>query len=60
MTRRKTMITKVEEYLAYRHNLGYKLRGAGNYLRKFGRYADRVNHRGPLTTELAVRWARLR
>lgn len=59
MIRRKTMIAKVERYLAYRHDLGYKLRGEGRYLRKFGRYADRVNHRGPLTTELAVRWARL-
>ena len=28
-------------------------------LLEFARYVDRVGHSGPLTTELAVRWARL-
>ena len=59
MSQRKTMTEKVEQYLAYRHDLGYQLRAEGAYLRTFGRYADSVKHRGPLTTVLAVRWARL-
>jgi hypothetical protein len=54
MNYRKTMTSKVDRYLAYRHDLGYQLRSEGAYLRHFGKYADRLKHRGPLTTELAV------
>ena len=56
---RQPMTEKVEQYLTYRRNLGYKLLAEGAYLRKFGVYADSIKHRGPLTTELALRWARL-
>lgn len=59
MSGRKTMTNKVERYLTYRHDLGYKLVSEGAYLRQFGKYADHIKHRGPLTTELALRWARL-
>lgn len=52
------MTTKVKRYLAYRHDLGYELHREGAYLRTFGRYVDSIKHRGALTTELAVRWAR--
>ena len=53
------MVHLVEEYLSYRRRLGYQLRIVGQMLLEFARYADRVGHSGPLTTELAVRWARL-
>jgi integrase len=53
------MTTFAEEYLAYRRGLGYALQGDGQLLLRFAAYADRTGHRGPLTTELAVRWARL-
>jgi integrase len=59
MNHRKTMIDKVEQYLAYRRDLGYHLRAPGRLLRQFGAYADSVHHRGPLTVALAVQWARL-
>ncbi len=59
MSRRMTMTDKVEQYLAYRHDLGYELRREGAYLRTFGGYVDSIRHRGALTTEVAVRWARL-
>ena len=59
MNRRTIMIDKVEQYLAYRRDLGYCLRTEGRLLRQFGAYADSVHHRGPLTVALAVRWARL-
>ena len=36
-----------------------RLRIEGQLLRSFARYADESGHRGPLTTELALRWARL-
>jgi integrase len=54
-----TMADRVEEYLAYRRALGYRLKIEGQMLRSFARYADESGHRGPLTTELALRWARL-
>ena len=53
------MVDRVEEYLAYRRRLGYQLRIEGQMLLSFARYADAAGHRGPLTTELALRWARL-
>jgi integrase len=53
------MTDRVEEYLAYRRALGYRLRSEGLLLRSFARYADDSGHRGPLSTELALRWARL-
>jgi len=54
-----TMAERVEEYLAYRRALGYQVRIAGEMLRSFARYADESGHRGPVTTEIALRWARL-
>jgi hypothetical protein len=59
MTRRKTMTDKVEQYLAYRRDLGYATRTHRSYLRQFGAYAESIRHRGPLTVALAVQWARL-
>jgi integrase len=53
------MTHKVEQYLAYRRDLGYKLRTEGSLLRQFGAYTDRISHHGPLSVALAVRWARL-
>lgn len=57
MKEHKTMVTLAREYLAYRQNLGYV--SGGKELLRFARYADQVCHEGPLTTELAVRWATL-
>ena len=54
-----TMHVAVEEYLTWRRKLGFALRIEGEELGRFARFADQVGHRGPLTTELAVRWATL-
>ena len=54
-----TMADRVDEYLAYRRALGYQIRIEGQLLQSFARYADESGHRGPLTIELALRWARL-
>jgi integrase len=53
------MADRVEEYLAYRHALGYQVRIEGYLLRSFARFTDDAGHRGPLTTETALRWSRL-
>jgi len=59
MTREPTMLSLIEDYLAFRRQLGFTLGTAGDELRLFARYADRSGHRGPLTIELAVQWAKL-
>ena len=51
------MAAAVERYLVFRRQLGFALRVEGEELGRFARFADRVGHQGPLTTELAVRWA---
>lgn len=52
------MPVKVAEYLAPRRSLGYALKVEGLLLAGFARYTEHLGHRGPLTLELALRWAR--
>ncbi len=59
MTHSITMSKKVEEYLKYRRRLGYLLKVEGGLLEQFGAFADATGHRGALTIELALKWARL-
>jgi len=49
--------TWVEEYLAYRRSLGFDLKSPAWLLRDFARYAEHVEHQGPLTLDLITRWA---
>lgn len=51
------MLDAVEKYLTERRSLGFALRIEGGQLRSFARFADGIGHRGPLTIDLAVRWA---
>jgi integrase len=53
------MVTQVEEYLAARRHFGFALEVDGQQLLRFARFADSVNHRGPLTQAIATRWALL-
>lgn len=50
------MVALVRRYLVARRKLGYALRSA-ELLLDFGRFADRVAPRQPLTTALATQWA---
>jgi integrase len=54
-----SMVNLAEEYLGYRRRLGFRLRSEGKMLLAFARHADSAGHHGPVTTELAVDWARL-
>ena len=47
----------VDEYLAVRRGLGFDSDTPRWLLMSFVRYADRIGHQGPLTTDLAVQWA---
>jgi len=53
------MLAYAEEYLTYRRKLGFKLEIEGRQTLHFARYVDAIGHRGPLTTDLALEWARL-
>ena len=52
-----TMTCQVKKYLEHRRSLGFALHVPGYLLMGFARFADRSGHRGPLTTELVLRWA---
>lgn len=54
-----TMLSKVRSYLGHRRALGFQLKCEGRQLLNFAGYADRLGHRGPLTSQLAVAWASL-
>lgn len=59
MTGPATMALLAQEYLALRRQCGFALRGPDHQLLEFARYADAIGHRGPITIDLAVRWAKL-
>jgi integrase len=47
----------VEEYLSLRRGLGFSLETPALCLRSLARYSEQIGHRGPLTIDLATRWA---
>jgi len=53
------MLKHVEDYLTHRRCMGFSFSDdkEGVMLRSFAKYADGVDHRGPVTVELAVQWA---
>ena len=53
-----TMQEKVAAYLKERHQAGFTMSVLGSQLRSFARFADSIGHRGPLTVDLALDWAR--
>ena len=57
MTHAPTMVSLAEDYLAARRQMGFALGIAGEQLLTFGRFADQAGHCGPVTLDLAVRWA---
>lgn len=59
MRKHSTMISRVKHYLEHRRALGFALDISGELLMKFARFVDRSGHRGPLTTDLALKWASL-
>jgi integrase len=47
----------VEDYVAMRRGLGYRLRGQASYLRGFAGFLDRNGHHGPIPLALSIDWA---
>jgi integrase len=58
MNASSTIQAAVQGYLDERRRLGFDLRIAGGELMRFARYADARCHRGPLTLDLQLDWAR--
>ncbi len=58
MTAATPMQAAVQRYLDDRRRLGFALTAPATELMRFARYADARGHRGPLTQELMLGWAR--
>lgn len=56
MSRHRTIFRQVQAYLDYRRALGYDLRIAERLLWQFAKFVDQSGWRGPLTTDLILRW----
>jgi len=52
-----TMHSKVKAYLTERRRAGYSMIGEGKQLASFARFTDRSGYRGPITRDVASRWA---
>ena len=57
--KRLALAAAVAFYLQSRRRLGFALESAGARLGNLVHYAQRVRHRGPLTTQLALDWAQV-
>lgn len=49
---------RINDYLAERRCLGFELRSWDTFLTGFARYVADQKHRGPLTADLMIEWAR--
>jgi len=58
MTRTRSMQSLVQEYLDERRRLGFALTIPGTQLMSFARFVDGVGHRGPLSRQIIMDWAR--
>ena len=58
MSARIGLQQRIDDYLAERRRLGFALRSRDTLLGGFARYVADRHHRGPLTAELMVDWAR--
>jgi integrase len=59
MKERKGLVDWVEEYVAYRRNLGYRLDVDRRELLRFAKFVSSTGHRGSVTTEIVLRWVQL-
>lgn len=50
---------QIEEYIVYKHSLGYVIKTESQELRRFAKYTRNIGYNGPITAELSMRWASL-
>jgi len=58
MSARVSLQQRIDDYLAERRRLGFTLRSRDTLLAGFAHYVADRRHRGPLTADLMVEWAR--
>ena len=58
MSARISLQQRIDDYLAERRRLGFRLRSHDTLLASFARYVANRHHRGPLTVALMADWAR--
>jgi len=58
MSTRVSLQRRINDYLAERRRLGFALRSRDTLLAGFAKYVAARRHRGPLTVDLMVDWAR--
>lgn len=58
MSARVSLQQRVDDYLAERQRLGFKLHSRSTLLAGFARYVADRKHRGPLTADLMIDWAK--
>jgi len=58
MSARISLQQRIDDYLAERQRLGFELHSRDTLLAGFARYVAGQHHRGPLTADLMVDWAR--
>jgi len=58
MRTKKSMQRRAQEYIDERRRLGYDLSTTGAKLLAFASFADKADHKGPLTLQLIVDWAK--
>ena len=58
MSTRIGLQSRIEDYVAERHRLGFQVHSRHSFLTGFANYVASQHHRGPLTIDLMVAWAR--
>lgn len=59
MNKPTSLTALAQQYLKYRRDLGFQLKIEGEQVLAFAAYADSSGHKGAISTELALKWARL-
>jgi site-specific recombinase XerD len=60
MLNKNLLTLQIEEYIAYKQSLGYKIKIEAQELLRFAAYTRSIDYDGSLTVELAVQWASLK
>jgi len=51
---------QIEEYIAYKQSLGFKISNESQELRRFAKFTQEIGFTGSLSSELSMRWATLK
>ena len=59
MTEINKISKQIEDYIDFKHSLGYEIKVESNELRRFAKYTQDINYNGSLTIDLALTWVSL-